>query len=115
MSAKFPRPKRYSAIELVLAAASIVVATGWFVVAKRAHQGQHLAQATARVEGAARLLAAHEAFEAKRLSGVAEMLAGDQRIRQTVLEALDEPTLVDTFNDMQGVDRNSLHAVLDPK
>lgn len=107
---KFGRPSN-----LVLAAVGVLLATGWFVQARRTHQAEQLKGANARLEAAEKLLAAHQALQAKHLLGAVEMLAGDQRIRQTVLDSLDAPTLVDTFTDMQTVDRKSLHALLTPK
>ncbi|MBX7113564.1 MAG: hypothetical protein K1X64_04450 [Myxococcaceae bacterium] len=100
---------------LVLAAVGVLVATGLFMQGRRTHQAEQLKGAMARLDAAEKLLAAHQALQAKHLLGAAEMLAGDQRIRQTVLDSLDEPTLVDTFTDMQTLDRKSLHALLTPK
>lgn len=116
MSAKLTRTtKVMRPANLVLAAVGVLVATGWFVHARRTHQLEQLKGAHARLEAAEKLLAAHQALQAKHLLGAVEMLAGDQRIRQTVLDSLDEPTLVDTFTDMQTLDRKSLHALLTPK
>lgn len=116
MSAKQIRTSKFGhPTNLVLAAVGVLLATGWFVQGRRTHQAEQLKSANARLESAEKLLSAHQAIQAKHLLGAAEMLAGDQRIRQTVLDSLDEPTLVDTFTDMQTLDRKSLHALLTPK
>lgn len=107
------RPSRLSVF--VAAGLGVLLATVWFVVSARAHHQAQVAAVEARLDAAAKLFAIHQGYEARRLGASAEMLAGDQRVRQTVLEAIDEPTLIDTFKDIQQADRNSLHAVLTPE
>ena len=103
-----------SNFDIVFAGIGVLLATAWFVMARHVHVDVDTTQARARVAAAETLFASHERFESTRLQGAVEMLAGDQRIRQIVLDSLDEATLVDSFTDIQALDKNSLHVVLTP-
>jgi hypothetical protein len=109
-----PKTPSRSNFDIVFAGIGVLLATAWFVMARHVHVDFQTTQAKARVAAAETMLASHQRFEATRLSGAVEMLAGDQRIRQIVLDSLDEATLVDSFTDIQAIDKNSLHAILTP-
>lgn len=105
---------RRSNVDLFLATVGVVVAVVWFVGIKRLGNEERTAAAEERLTRGAGLIGHYQALEAKRLVAAAEMLATDQRLRSTLLSGLDEPTLVDSFKDIEALDHNSLHAVLSP-
>ncbi|MBL9037160.1 MAG: hypothetical protein JNG84_01475 [Archangium sp.] len=107
--------KRRSPFDLVVASLGVLLATGWFVASKRAHLETQRERVAKQLVVAEKTIEHHFSGEDQRLLSVARLLSGDQRLRQTVFDAIDEPTLVDSFKDLEPLDGLPIHAALTPE